>query len=260
MKRIHLFELEDQRWLPATIRDADTDFLRFILEVGNVYAPIIDRLRRALARTNSDEILDLCSGGGGPLVAIRNSLAQAGSQVRVTLSDRYPNHTAFHYASKRGDGIGFCHEAVDATAVPADLTGFRTLFTSLHHFRSEAARRILLDAAEHGRPIAIFDFSARSRPPLAVMLLGNPLGVMLCTGFVRPFRWSRLFWTYVVPVVPFFLMWDAFVSGLRLYSVEELEAIVSGLPPNSHVWEIGRESSFRSTISYVIGYPREASQ
>lgn len=59
MKRVHLFELEVQRWLPASVRDADTDLLRFTVEAGGVYRPIIPRLKDALTKTASSEILDL---------------------------------------------------------------------------------------------------------------------------------------------------------------------------------------------------------
>lgn len=71
---------------------------------------------------------------------------------------------------------------------------------------------------------------------------------------VRPFRWSRLFWTYIVPIVPFYVTWDALVSGLRLYAVEELQGIVATLPPNDYVWEIGQDPTARF-ITYLIGYP-----
>ena len=57
--RIHLFELEDQRWFPDAIRDAGTDFIRFVAEIWNPYKPIIQLLSRALDETGSRKILDL---------------------------------------------------------------------------------------------------------------------------------------------------------------------------------------------------------
>jgi hypothetical protein len=39
MPRIHLFEIEDQPWCPAVMRDAGTDFLQFALKAGKNYAP-----------------------------------------------------------------------------------------------------------------------------------------------------------------------------------------------------------------------------
>ena len=255
MKRLHAFELEDQRWLPAAIRDAATDYLRFVLEAAGVYQPIIPRLKGALEETGSTEILDLCSGGAGPIVALHPFLVQPGRDLRITLSDKYPNRSTFEYAKTRSHGaVDFQEESIDATKVPAGLPGFRTLFTSLHHFRPEMARRILRDAVDQRRPIAFFDMRARRPPPLRMMLLSNPLAVLLATPFIRPFRWSRLFWTYVVPVAPLLLAWDGFASGFRLYSTEELQALVDGLEPGDYIREVGRQGEGHS-ITYLIGRP-----
>ena len=97
--------------------------------------------------------------------------------------------------------------------------------------------------------------SSRRPPPLGFMLLSNPLAILLATPFIRPFRWSHLLWTYIVPVVPIFIAWDGFVSGLRLYSTQELQELVDGLRSNDYVWGIGRKP-FPHAVTYLIGYPR----
>ena len=260
MRRIHLFELEDQTWFPAQIRDAGTDFVRFISEVGNPYLPIVARLKNVLIKTDSRKILDLCSGGGGPLVGIREQLVETGCEVSVTLSDKFPNRPALEYMCQRsGGGIDFLEESVDATAVPTHLSGFRTLFTSFHHFRPEVARGILQDAVDQRRPIGVLEVTERS-PVHVIPVLLNPFFVLLVTPFIRPFRLSRLFWTYLVPIVPLYVLWDGAVSCLRTYSPQELQELVDGLDSNDYVWEIGREAAFpRPSITYLLGYPRSES-
>jgi hypothetical protein len=258
MGRVHLFELEDQSWFPSPIRDAGTDFMRFMAEAANPYRPIVSRLRQALADTGSREILDLCSGAAGPIVGIREQLAAAGCPVSVTLSDKFPNETAFAYAAQRsGGGVRYVKEPVDAVAVPPHLSGFRTLFTGLHHFRPEAARRILQNAVDQRQPIGVFEMTQRSVLPI----LGTPfipLALLLATPFIRPFRWSRLFWTYAVPVAPLFVAWDAFVSCLRTYSLREMRMLVDGLRSDDYHWEIGLEPARPAPISYLIGCPSAA--
>ena len=219
----------------------------------------MSRLKEALAATGSRTIIDLCSGGGGPVVAVQRALGQAGLAVDVTLTDRYPNVGAFQYARERSIGrICFIDQPVDATAVPEHLNGFRTMFAALHHFSPEAVRRTLQDAVTKRQPIAVFDMTRGTLPPPSMAILGNPLGVLLAAPFVRPFRWSRLFWTYLVPIVPLYLTWDAFVSGLRLYSVKDLQEFVASLPQNDYVWQVGGEK-FPRCITYVIGYPQRSS-
>lgn len=59
MNRLHLFELEDQPWFPALIRDAGTAYLELMARLahhGETIAPI---LARALRRANEDHIVDL---------------------------------------------------------------------------------------------------------------------------------------------------------------------------------------------------------
>jgi hypothetical protein len=38
-----------------------------------------------------------------------------------------------------------------------------------------------------------------------------PLAGFLTAPFIRPFRFSRLFWTYVITVIPFVLFFDGVV-------------------------------------------------
>ena len=258
MGRVHLFELEDQSWFPNPIRDAGTDFMRFMADAANPYRPIVPRLRQALADTGSREILDLCSGAAGPIIGIREQLAAAGCPVSITLTDKFPNDAALRYAVQRSDGgVRYIKEPVDATAVPPHLSGFRTVFTGLHHFRPEAARRVLQNAVDQRRPIGVFEMTQRS----VLLILGTPLiplALLLATPFIRPFRWSRLFWTYLVPAVPLFVAWDAFVSCLRTYSLQEMRMLVDGLRSDDYQWEIGLEPARPAPISYLIGCPRLA--
>ncbi|MGH7607197.1 MAG: class I SAM-dependent methyltransferase, partial [Gemmatimonadales bacterium] len=100
---------------------------------------------------------------------------------------------------------------VDARAVPAALDGFRTLFTSFHHFRPAEARAILADAVARRQGIAIFE--AVRRAPLDIALVAfTGLAMLAAAPFIRPFRWSRLAWTYLPPVLPLVGTFDGIVS------------------------------------------------
>jgi hypothetical protein len=256
-KRSRLFEFEDQGWLPPSIRNAMTDYLRFQWQASGMCRPIAERLSALLALTGSAEILDLASGGGGPVLAIYEHLARVGWEVRVTLSDRFPNLDAFADARARTQGaVQFVTEPVDAKAVPAQLVGVRTMFGPLHHFGPTDVLGILVDAVRQRRAIALFDYPAPPYlPPPNVLGLGTLPGLLLAMPFVRPFRWRHLLWTYLLPVLPVVFTWDALISGLRLYSARELRAIVAELPANDYLWEIGQEP-FPHAVTYVIGYPR----
>lgn len=239
MRRFHLFELEDQPWFPGVIRDAGTAYLELaarLANIGDVMAPI---LARALQRANQDQIVDLCSGGSGPLPSALTVIAsQGGPTVTATLTDLYPNQNAFERITRDNPTIRAEFEPVDATAVPDNLKGLRTLFSGLHHFRPAQAKAILENAVEDREAIAIFESVARH--PLALLsMLFVPFMALLLVPFLRPFRWSWIPLTYLVPVIPFFIFWDGFVSCLRCYSQDELRAMTANLTSNDYQWEIG---------------------
>jgi hypothetical protein len=66
MRRLHLLEIEDQPWCPAVLHDAATDFLQFMIVRTDTCAPAVPLLRSALERAGTRQVVDLCSGGGGP--------------------------------------------------------------------------------------------------------------------------------------------------------------------------------------------------
>jgi hypothetical protein len=76
----------------------------------------------------------------------------------------------------------------------------------------------------------VFEIGDQSRRPLVVAAIFlMPLVVLLVTPMIRPFRWSRLFWTYLVPAVPFLVLFDGVVSCLRTYTPDELRELTRGL-------------------------------
>ena len=73
MPRLHLFEFEDQPWLPRVFRDFITDHLRFTLNEPMrrpVNVAIAARLKALLASAGTSQMVDLCAGAGGPVVPI----------------------------------------------------------------------------------------------------------------------------------------------------------------------------------------------
>lgn len=244
MARLHLFEIHDFPWCPASLRDALTDFLGFALRLGRSYAPIVPLLRDAASRVGAARIVDLCSGAGGPWPTLQPAVG-----LPVLLTDKYPNRTAAL------GPIPFHPVPVDARAVPAALEGFRTLFTSFHHFRPDEARAILADAVRRRQGIAVFEVARRAPLDIALIAL-TWLAVLAATPFVRPFRWSRFMWTYLPPVLPLMGTFDGVVSCLRAYTPAELLDLSRGL--DTYEWQVGevrgRWSLLR--VTYLVGVPQ----
>jgi hypothetical protein len=258
VQRRHLFELEDQPWFPAVVRDLATDYLQFFQTRFRLHRAMTPIVRRLLEETKTRRIVDLCSGGSGPLLSIVRDLADEGCQVRATLTDLYPNEPAFAKIADASNGlITYERQSVDARDVPSRLTGLRTVFNGFHHFTPEDARSILHAAAAARQPIAIFEMSERSRRTLVPVVL-TPLIVWVLTPFIRPFRWTRLLFTYPVPLVPLTCLWDGTVSQLRAYTPDELRGLAAGSAAMR--WEVGQVPivNGRGRLTYLTGVPAPA--
>jgi hypothetical protein len=260
VRRYHLFEIEDQPWFPAFLRDYMTDFLRSVSDWMHLFEPAVPILERGLRSTQGATIVDLASGGGGGWRKVAADLAPRVPGVRVVLTDLYPNEAALRrLVASMPEVFRMESQPVDARAVPPALSGLRTQFLSFHHFRPRDACRILQNAVDSGAPIAIFEIQRRSIADALKFAL-SPINVLLTTPFIRPFRWGRLFWTYVIPVVPLAVMWDGVVSVLRTYSPEEMRAMAAGLDGGeSYVWEVGIANGGKAPMPYLLGYRAEGS-
>jgi hypothetical protein len=260
MKRRQLVELEDLPWWPRTFRDAATDYLATSMRVVKAPTVVAPLLATALARAGATHVVDLCSGGGGPWAALLPALREQGVDVRVRLSDKFPNVAALRALAAATPGLEVETTPVSALDVPRRLTGFRTLFLAFHHFEPRDAQAILASAVRDGQGIAIVEGVSR-RPAALAVLAGLPLAVWLLTPLIRPFRWSRLFWTYLVPVVPLAILFDGVVSCLRIYTPDEMLAMASSLADGAaYEWEAGllRLPGAPIGVPYLIGIRRRA--
>jgi hypothetical protein len=261
MKRIHLFEFIDLPWYPETFRQMQADYLQFVATRNTGHTNLVPLFKKALAQAGTREIVDLCSGGTGPWVNLGQQLAQAGLPVRVKLTDKYPHPESVQsWGVPPGTPIEYLSEPVNAMRVPPDLTGMRTMFEGFHHFRPEEALAILQDAADQRAAIGIFEASLKA-PFGPVILLLSPLltlfGYFFMTPFIKPRRWWRFLWTYLIPIVPLATCWDGVISLLRVYSPQELDELTAQVSCEGYVWESGRASTGTPLFdfTYLVGYP-----
>ena len=261
MRRFRLFEFTDLPWYPQTFRQIQTDYLQFVATRGSGQAGLVPLLIKAMQHAGTTEIVDLCSGGAGPWRLLQRQLADAGWPVTIKLTDKYPHPEALRqWAAASQPGVEYLPEPVDALDPPPSLSGMRTMFEGFHHFPPAAARSILRDAFE--KRVAIGIFEARVPSPWGPILLAlapftTLLGYLVMTPFIKPRSWSRLLWTYLIPVVPLATCWDGIVSLLRVYSPRDLEALSERLIAPDYAWEIGTASTGTPIFEYVylVGYP-----
>jgi hypothetical protein len=256
--RLQLFELEDQQWFPHMIRQGMLDFLRFMISKLGAYEEALPLLQELLERTGQRHITDLCSGAGGGIAVVQRELSRRmGTTIRVTLTDLYPNLEAYEYLQRASGGaLDYIPEPVDATAVPESISGVRTIFSSFHHFPPPVAQAILKDAANKGAGIGVFEGASKSWLELLLLWTVFPVIIVLATPFIRPFKLSRLFFTYIIPLIPLGIIWDGTVSLLRIYTPQMLQHMADKINVPGYTWRTGKAGNCPGKhVIYLIGYP-----
>ncbi len=256
--RLHLFEFEDFPWFPDVIRAGGMDYLRYLLILTDLYKPVLPLISEALSHSNNDTIVDLCSGGGGYIEQVYNGInAQRTKRVRFLLTDKFPNLDAYRFLKlKTNGGIDFVEKSVDAMQVPKEIKGFRAMFSAVHHFKPEQIKAMLQDAVDNNAAIGLFDGGDKNLISILGVLLFHPIAFLVGTPFFKPFKLSRLFFTYILPLIPLYTMWDGFVSVLRFYQPHELLEIAKSTNAKHYTWQHGKtRSKFGLHATYLIGYP-----
>jgi len=259
MCRVRFAEIHEQGWFPQKLRDDVTITLQFIFNAARLYRPVAARLGAAIRAAESGRVLDLCSGAGGPWIWLQRTLAERTAMpTKVILTDRYPNIAAFrHMQEASGNAIGYCAEPVDARRIPPGLLGFRTIFSSIHHFTPDGVAAILRDAVDQGEGIGFFE-AVKRRPSAVLCACCMPIAAICLVPFMRPFRIARLIWTYLVPVIPFVMWFDGVLSCLRAYSPAELRELAATVDARHYVWEIGETSGVTYLVGYAAPHPSRA--
>lgn len=258
LPRIHLFEWEDQTFFPVTIRNALTQYLYMVWTVGQFYRGTLPVLSSLIKQTGRTNIYDLCSGGGGAWSHIWQALSKSVPNLSVHLTDYYPNIPAFETLQTRSDGaITFNPKSVDARSAVIPQDSIVTMLLAFHHFTPEDAQQILYNAIQQDAPIAIFEIQQRSLFDVLLMLVHFPI-CWIITPFMKP-SLTHLLFTYLIPIIPFCIVWDGMVSSLRTYTQHELNELMSSAK-QSYTWETGTAHHPLHNISYCVGIPNHRSQ
>ncbi|KAJ4424418.1 hypothetical protein N0V82_000940 [Gnomoniopsis sp. IMI 355080] len=177
--------------------------------------------------------------------------------IHFVLTDLHPHIHNWSLAAAASPQIHYAPRSIDASASPPDLLSsiepplpatssrprtFRTFNLAFHHLPTPLASSVLADTLSTSSGFAIIELQDRHlRSFLAVCLLG--LGVLAFAPYFA-WRWrspGTLFWSWVVPVLPFVLVWDGWMSALRTRTVEEITEMMANCGAEADLvkkWEV----------------------
>lgn len=227
-------------------------------------------IAKALEEAGTDEILDMCSGGGGPYGTIGGLESLKAPLKKITLSDLYPNVKAYKkWAALYPDRVTFSEEPVNAA--DCNYGGgakryLRTMMLCQHHFPPQLLERMLADAVKKNDAYMAIEFGNRSFFTLVFGPLIGPFLAIFSTIAYLPtmgflYALVRLFLTFIIPIFPMTFNFDGYVSFLRMYSTKEFMDVVAKADPESkYVWTVTEDylpGSFMPAVVYK-GIPKEA--
>jgi hypothetical protein len=243
LPRLQLFEVNDLAWVPRPLHDTIVESLSRALDWGRMMRGLVGPFAELLDQSGADEVLELGSGAGGPARVLVAELRRQGRRVpRILLTDLHPQPEAWRRAREQSGGaLDFVDAPVDATAIPAELARgrVRSIVNVFHHFPPSLARAVLADAVAHSR--GVFLAEAFERQPLQfanfapaglAALAANPL-------LSERDRLAKAILTWATPMAIAASIWDGLVSTMRVYSEDELRAMVAPLD-GGWVWRYGR--------------------
>ena len=214
------------------------------------------------------EILDFCSGSGGPISSIEalvnaSRAAQGKPAVDFVLSDLHPPLQDWEALERTSPHIRYVPRPVDATNPPPPMTPspheqlvrkrIHLFCLSFHHFDDEAAYKILRNTVNNADAFAVLELQERRLSSVLMMvLLGlSVFHIVLLHYWRRP---AFLFWTWIMPVLPALLWFDGTVSSLRTRTIEEMKGLVSGAIRERREKRVWRVEGRREVHSWPLGY------
>jgi hypothetical protein len=253
------------RW-PQTLREKVQDVLEIgwinkfpLLQSIAPCALAARTLARELGPRISDFVyIDFASGSGGPTPYIEADLnrqlrEEGKDEVKFVLSDISPHISAWSFATKKSDNLSYIAQSVDATDAPRAsklLKGvagvqakkvMRLFSLAFHHFDDDLAAQVLENTVKTSDGFWSVSPSFSAKCTLTVYsifeLQSRNLSSFILVSLLWPLAWvtapyyfgnspAHLFFTYLVPLIPFVWVFDGYISILRTRTPEEVDALL----------------------------------
>lgn len=227
MKRIHLPQITNSSWFPSFLTRCVHEFMSWFVLKVQASKPFIPVIEEGLTHASQIVVLDHRSGAGFETVD---------PFIDPTIPRKRAEMRTYH-----GTEVGL-HLSVNA----------------FHQLRAEEALTLLRHIAEQKQPIAIVEGNNDSLWQVFGMVVIVPLTVLFTAPFVQPFRWERLVFTYLFPILPLVTFLDGFLALFKLYAPVDLDELTAQIQVQNYAWRSGKLDNGRGgKIIYLLGWPED---
>jgi hypothetical protein len=237
LPRLQLFEFNDTPGVPGFVKDTVIESLSRTLAWGHVLGGLVRPFSELIARAGVTEVLDVGAGAGGPAGIFVDELLAAGvTPPRFILTDVNPQLESWKKLKERHPSyIDYIEAPLDATRVPPELARGRVvaIINALHHFPPALAEQILLASLEDSK--GVFVVEGFERTPFGFAAFASAgVPALFANPILAPREnLAKALFTWLTPFALGVSIWDGLVSTMRVYSEEELRAMVASRAPST---------------------------
>lgn len=225
MKRKHAPQFTNAKWFPKFLTTCIYEFMTWFVGKVNAAKPFMPVIEEGLRYSNKLVILDKKCG--------------AGFETVTDLIDKKIERNF-----------------VDAQNFSGKEQGLYLSVNAFHQFKPNEAKAILTKVAQHKQPIVVVEGNNDSLWQVFGMTVIVPLTVILTAPFVKPFRFERIIFTYLIPVLPLVTFFDGFMALFKLYAPVDLDELTASINAPDYHWKSGKLPNGRGgKIIYLIGHP-----
>ena len=240
-------ELEDHGWFPNLFRRYQAEYIGSIVNWLKLYRPLVAELQHLIDTNNAIVIQDLCSGSGIPAIDMHRQLK---GKHPMILSDKFPVRTF-----TGGSEISYVQEEVDVLLLEPQPSVCYTMYNGFHHFTVAEQQLLIKKMVMVRNPFLIAEILTPGIFTMFKIIFAATLLQLFTAPFVKPFSFLRLFFTYIIPVNLFTVLYDGIISVVRSKTVNQYEHLMGNLSTTDLKISVDNYSNWKGSIVCIKGTP-----
>lgn len=249
-------QVSQSHWAPDFIKEQVPEFLDYIVGMVEANKPFLPLIRSDKSKPS---FYLIAPEVGGSSVLLGKELHKEFPENQINIiTDNLPEARLQHFKQLFPD-INVWGNFTRLSDVSKGEDGASKVAVSINHAHLLSDGELvsqLKRMTQDFDQIVIGEGNNKSIRQVIGMLLLSPLVACVCGPLVKPFKWSRLFFTYVIPLIPFTIAWDGMVALFKIRSPESIKALVEGEGQlqSEWTWESGKLPNNRGGfIIYLRG-------
>lgn len=227
MKRKQITQIINTSWCPKFIKKLVAEFLSWFVVKVNATKPFIPLIESMVNDAHSNQIINIDFNIGAGIESVKPYLKE---DIQI--------------------------KSIPISHFNTDTKGVYLFLNSFHQLNVKQAKEILSQIVNSKNPVVIVEGNNDSLWQVVGMTVFVPLTTLLTAPFVKPFRLTRLLFTYIIPVLPLIITIDGCIALLKLYNPKDLLELTSSINAPKYEWKAGKNDNGRGgKIIYLTGKP-----